>query len=79
MTSSVSTKGQIVIPQEIRERKQIRAGDDLEFIDDPDDEHIIILRKIQRRPNRGLVQCLKQLKGITPPVRSGRPARRIKL
>ena len=79
MTSSVSTKGQIVIPQEIRERKQIRAGDDLEFIDDPDDEQIIILRKVQRRPNRGLVQCLKHLKGIVLPSRSGRPTRRIKL
>jgi AbrB family looped-hinge helix DNA binding protein len=79
VTSSVSTKGQIVIPQEIRERKQIRAGDDLEFIDDPDDEQIIILRKIQRRPNRGLVQCLKNLKGMVLPSRSGRPARRIKL
>jgi AbrB family looped-hinge helix DNA binding protein len=79
MTSSVSTKGQIVIPHEIRKRKRIQAGDDLEFIDDPDDEQIIILRKVQRRPNQGLVQCLKQLKGIALPPRTGRSPRRIKL
>jgi AbrB family looped-hinge helix DNA binding protein len=57
MTAKVSTKGQIVLPQKLREKRNVRAGDAFEFIegDEPD---VIIMRKITRRPNEGLVDAL---------------------
>jgi AbrB family looped-hinge helix DNA binding protein len=57
LTAKVSTKGQIVLPRKLRERNKVRAGDAFEFLegDEPD---VIIMRKISRRPNDGLVDAL---------------------
>jgi AbrB family looped-hinge helix DNA binding protein len=57
VTAKISTKGQIVLPRELRERSKVRAGDVFEFLegDDPD---VIIMRKLARRPNAGLVDAL---------------------
>jgi AbrB family looped-hinge helix DNA binding protein len=57
MIAKVSTKGQIVLPQRLREKHNVRAGDAFELLegDDPD---VIIMRKLARRPNEGLVDAL---------------------
>ena len=57
LTAKISTKGQIVLPLKLRERGRVRAGDAFEFIegDEPD---VIIMRKISKRPNAGLVDAL---------------------
>lgn len=56
-TARVSTKGQIVLPQKLRERARVRPGDAFEFIDS-DDPDVIVMRKLTRRPNEGLVDAL---------------------
>ena len=56
MTTVLSKKGQIVIPGPIRERLSLEAGDDFEIMTDGDES--IILRKISRRPNQGLIEHL---------------------
>lgn len=53
MTITLSTKGQIVIPSEIRERKGLRAGDELEIEESAD---FLLIRKKGR--NGGLVRHL---------------------
>jgi AbrB family looped-hinge helix DNA binding protein len=54
MTTILSTKGQIVIPGEIRERKGLRPGDELEIEEDRD---AIVIRK--KRRNEGLIAHLQ--------------------
>ena len=58
MKTSIGAKGEITIPREIRKRKQIRPGDDFEVLEDEDDPSAIILRKVEGRPNAGLVKHL---------------------
>ncbi len=56
MTTVLSQKGQIVLPSAVREQMHLEAGQDFEvFIDDED---TITLRRINRPPNRGLVDHL---------------------
>ena len=56
MKTSISTKGQIVLPAEIRQRDSIEPGDEFEV------ERIDVgdyrLRRTKRRPNQGLVDML---------------------
>jgi AbrB family looped-hinge helix DNA binding protein len=56
-TARVSTKGQIVLPQKLRERARVGPGDAFEFLDS-DDPDVIVMRKLTRRPNEGLVDAL---------------------
>ncbi len=56
MTTVLSQKGQIVLPSAVREQMHLEPGQDFEvFIDDED---TITLRRINRPPNRGLVDHL---------------------
>ncbi len=48
MTSRVGTKGQVVIPKAIRDRVQLRPGDEVE-VELRDDEIVLVAR---RRPAR---------------------------
>ncbi len=57
LTAKISTKGQIVVPQKLRERSEVRAGDTFEFIEG-DEPNVIIMRKLARHPNEGLVDAL---------------------
>ena len=56
MTTVLSKKGQVVIPIPIRERLSLEPGDDFEIVTEGDDA--IILRRITKRPNEGLVDQL---------------------
>jgi AbrB family looped-hinge helix DNA binding protein len=55
MTTTLSSKGQIVIPAPIRQRHQFRAGDEL-LIEERDDE--IVLKKARRQRKKSLLQWL---------------------
>ena len=57
MTTVLSKKGQIVLPSAVRERLRLEPGQDFEvFVDDDD---TIVLRRISRRPNEGLIDLLQ--------------------
>lgn len=56
MKTTVSTKGQIILPAEIRQRDRIEAGQEFEIERiAPGEYH---LRRRQPRPNEGLVDWL---------------------
>jgi AbrB family looped-hinge helix DNA binding protein len=74
VTTTVSSKGQIVLPKMVRERRSIRTGDDLEVII-PEGSDDIVLRKVSRKPNDGLMEALRKLRGLKIPRRSGKPPR----
>ena len=56
MTTVLSKKGQIVLPSAVREQLHLEPGQDFEVM--IDDEDTILLRRISRRPNEGLVDHL---------------------
>jgi AbrB family looped-hinge helix DNA binding protein len=69
MTTTLSTKGQIVIPNDIRARKNLRPGDELEILETT---HGFEIRK--KRRNAGLLRLL-----LDCPVKGeGLPPRRRK-
>jgi AbrB family looped-hinge helix DNA binding protein len=55
VTTTLSSKGQIVIPAPIRERQGFRVGDQL-LIEEREDE--VVLKKARRRRKKSLVQWL---------------------
>ena len=55
MTTILSSKGQIVIPADIRQRHNLRAGDEL-LIEERDDE--VVLKKARRKRRKTLVQWM---------------------
>lgn len=70
MTTTISEKGQLVIPKPIRQQRQIRAGDDFEVLA-PEGTDDIVLRKVRRTPNKGLADLLLRFpKGVSLPARS---------
>lgn len=57
MTTVLSKKGQIVLPSSVREQLRLEPGQDFEvFIDDED---TILLRRVSRPPNHGLIDLLQ--------------------
>jgi AbrB family looped-hinge helix DNA binding protein len=82
MTTTIGQRGQLVIPKAIRTGRGIEPGDDFEVIADADDVDLILLRRLSRRANAGLVDHLAacpykgQLKG---PSRRCEPMRRARL
>ena len=57
LTAKTSTKGQIVLPRQLREKYRVRAGDIFEF-SDGDEPNVIVMRKMGRHPNDGLIDAL---------------------
>ena len=57
MTTVLSQKGQIVLPSAVRERLRLEPGQDFEVT--VDDEDTILLRRITRPANPGLVELLQ--------------------
>lgn len=56
MTTVLSKKGQIVLPISVREQMHLEAGQDFEVF--VEDEDTIMLRRISRHPNQGLIDHL---------------------
>jgi len=60
MTTVLSSKGQIVIPAEIRARHKFMPGDVLEITDRREQ---IVLQKVPRKPRKTLAQLLLECPG----------------
>ena len=61
MTTTVSSKGQVVIPRHVRERREIRPGDQFDLFELSNGD--ILLRR-SRPPKKSLVWHLRQLRGL---------------
>jgi AbrB family looped-hinge helix DNA binding protein len=61
VTTTISSKGQVVIPLPIRERQHIHAGDDFLLFELSNGD--ILLRRA-RRPKKSLVWHLRQMRGL---------------
>jgi len=66
VTTTVSSKGQIVLPKKIRVSKKIKTGDDLEVIEQEDG---ILLRKVNHKPDWLDVLRSCPVKGLKIPRR----------
>jgi AbrB family looped-hinge helix DNA binding protein len=56
MVTTLSSKGQVVIPEPIRRRQQMQAGDQLEVEEREDG---IVLRKVRRSRKKSLLQWMQ--------------------
>lgn len=61
MTTTISSKGQVVIPLSVRERHRLRAGDDLLLFELSNGD--IVLRRAHR-PKHSLAWHLRHLQGL---------------
>ncbi len=61
--STISSKGQVTVPQEIRKRLGLRAGDRIEFV--VEENRTVI------RPARTEENPFKKLLGLAPPFPGG--------
>ena len=57
MKTTISSKGQIVLPAELRREDEIEPGDQFEVERLNEGEYV--LRRVQAQPNRGLVALLR--------------------
>jgi AbrB family looped-hinge helix DNA binding protein len=73
MTTSISSKGQLVIPGPIRARQKIRAGDDFLLFELSNGD--IVLRRA-RAPKKSLAWHLRRLQGL-PFARNNEPVREV--
>lgn len=66
---NVSSKGQIVIPKDVRDRLNIRAGDQLDIVERPDG---VLLRKQALKSGKSFEECMAIIRGAIkydgPPV-----------
>jgi AbrB family looped-hinge helix DNA binding protein len=62
VTTTISSKGQVVIPRPIRQRQRIRPGDDFLLFELSNGD--ILLRHV-RPPKKSLVWHLRRLQGLT--------------
>ena len=62
MTSTISSKGQVVIPRPIRERHKFRAGDEFLLFELSNGD--IMLRRV-RPPKKSLAWHFRRLRGLT--------------
>jgi AbrB family looped-hinge helix DNA binding protein len=68
-----------VLPKQIRTSRGLHPGDDFEIFADEDDLDLIVLRRIRRQANTGLVKHLSACpdKGILKlPARRSEPMRK---
>jgi AbrB family looped-hinge helix DNA binding protein len=56
MTTTLSSKGQVVIPAAIRQRQKLRPGDEL-LIEERDDE--VVLKKTRRHRKKSLLRWMQ--------------------
>ena len=62
MTTTLSARGQIVIPSEVRKQLGLREGDDFIVLTSRDRD--ILLRPLRRSRRKGLFHALRALKGL---------------
>jgi antitoxin PrlF len=60
----VTSKGQITIPKPVRDRLGLRAGDEVEFVEDASGIHL--RKELVESPFKPYRGFLKQLKGQDP-------------
>ena len=65
---TVSSKGQVVLPAELRDRLGLSAGAKLEVVDEPDGVHLRVVRSVARTE-------LAELAGMVKAPSKGRPRR----
>jgi AbrB family looped-hinge helix DNA binding protein len=67
--TTVSSKGQIVIPKDVRDRLKITAGDQFEVVERPDG---VLLRKASAKSGKSFEEVTAKIKSIIrydgPPV-----------
>jgi AbrB family looped-hinge helix DNA binding protein len=66
VTTTISSKGQVVIPLPVRQRHKRQAGDDLLLFELSNGD--IVLRRV-RAPKKSLVWHLRRLRGLRIPRR----------
>ncbi len=76
MTTTLSAKGQIVIPRDVRDLLGLKTGDDLIVLCSSDAD--ILLRPIRKQKKQGLVNAFQKMKGFQF-ERLVEPARNIQL
>ena len=59
--TTVSSKGQIVIPKDVRDRLKITAGDRFEVVERPDG---VLLRKAQAKPVKSFDEVTAKIRSI---------------
>lgn len=57
MKTTVSSKGQIVLPAELRREDDVRAGDQFEV--ERIEDGVFVLRRVTARANKGLIDLLR--------------------
>ncbi len=72
VTTTISSKGQMVIPRQVRERLEIRAGDDFLLLELANGD--ILLRR-SSPPRRSLAWHLRQMRGLDLERNCGRVSR----
>ncbi len=65
---TVSSKGQVVLPAELRNRLHLGAGSKLEVVDEPDGLHLRIVRSVAQTE-------IEQLAGMVRAKSKNRPRR----
>jgi len=67
MTTIVDKKGSVPLPEEVLCDSGVHPGDELDVLAEGEN---IILRKVTRGPQEGLLDILRGLKGFPAPERS---------
>ena len=62
MTTTLSSKGQLVIPREVRERHNLHTGDELLLLELSNGD---ILLRHTRKPKKSLAWHMQRLHGLT--------------
>ena len=62
MTTTLSEKGQVVIPRDVRARLGLRAGDDFLVLSSEGED--ILLRPVRRKRRGSWVASLRALRGL---------------
>ena len=77
MTTTLSQKGQVVIPQEVRNKLRLQPGDD--FIVLWSQTGDILLRPVRKRSDQDWLDALGGLQGLAVPTRSKELGRKVTL
>jgi AbrB family looped-hinge helix DNA binding protein len=77
VTTTLSQKGQVVIPQEVRNKLRLRPGDDFVVLWSVSGD--ILLRPVRNSTDQDWLDALGGLKGLEVPARSKELGRKVAL